>query len=176
MQLTIEGDKALQAAFDAYPTRTTRAMVRAQNRGIKAGATVMVRAVAQDTGLKSGDVRKALPVKEATSARPEAQLAASLKRILLSRWHARQTGRGVSYRLKGGRGRHPHAFIRTMRSGHVGVFVRQGKARLPIKELFGPSLGHVFQKYRPDGEARVVEMFRTTLDHELFVRSQGIVK
>ena len=104
-----------------------------------------------------------------------AQLAASLKRIPLIRWNARQVGRGVSYRLKGGRGRHPNAFIAAMRSGHRGVFVRGTTRGLPIKELFGPSLGHVFQKYRPEGEARVEEVFRTTLDHELVVRGRGIV-
>lgn len=177
MELVIEGDREITAAFDAYPARTSKAMVRALNRGITAGSTVMVRAIAQDTGLKSGDVKKALPMREASLSRPMAQLAASLQRIPLSRWNARQLTRGgVSYRLKGGRGRHPHAFIRTMRSGHVGVFVRKGKKRLPIKELFGPSLGHVFRKLRPAGEARVLEVFRTTLDHELFVRAQGIVK
>jgi hypothetical protein len=29
------------------------------------------------------------------------------------------------------------AFVATMKSGHVGIFRREGKARLPIKELRG---------------------------------------
>ena len=29
-----------------------------------------------------------------------------------------------------------------MRSGHAGVFLRAGKARLPIHELFGPNPAH----------------------------------
>jgi hypothetical protein len=173
MQLTIEGDGAIVAAFDAYPARTSRAMVRSLNRAIKSGSTLMVRAIAQDTGLRSTDVRKALPITEATISRPVAQLAASLKRIPLIQWKARQTRRGVSYRLKGGQGRHPHAFLATMKSGHEGVFARRGRARLEIDEQFGPSLGLVFRKYRPEGEARVVEMFRTNLDHEL-ARAAGV--
>jgi hypothetical protein len=80
----------------------------------------------------------------------------------------------VSYRLRGSRGRIPSAFIATMASGHTGVFARKTKKRLPIQELFGPSLGRVFAKYRPQGVARVLETFQKNFDHELaFAKSQG---
>ena len=39
----------------------------------------------------------------------------------------------------------PHAFISTMpKSGHKGVFLRAGKKRLPIRELFGGSVYDLF--------------------------------
>jgi hypothetical protein len=54
-------------------------------------------------------------------------------------------GQGVVYRLPGGRGSAPHAFIAKMKSGHVGVFQRfPGAKRLKIVELYGPSVPHVF--------------------------------
>ncbi|MFC3789579.1 phage tail protein [Paenibacillus sp. GCM10012307] len=34
----------------------------------------------------------------------------------------------------------PGAFVSSMGSGHVGVFKRQGKARTPIQELYGPAV------------------------------------
>jgi hypothetical protein len=178
MDITLVGDTEVDAALREYPKRATKAMVRAMNRAIASGRTVMVKAMAQDTGLKSGDIRKAIVMREATTSNPEARFATSLKRIPLIAFNARQTRSGVSYRMKGSRGKLPHAFIATVRTrgpvelglthkGHEGVFVRRGKGRLPIRELWGPSLGHVFGKYRPAGIARVREAFKTNFAHEM---------
>ena len=52
---------------------------------------------------------------------------------------ARQTKTGVTVRL---RGSYKSAFIAKMKSGHVGVMKREGTARLPIRELFGPNPAH----------------------------------
>jgi hypothetical protein len=133
----------------------------------------MVQRIAADTGLRSGDIKKAMALRNASAQSLEGRLAIGLKRIPLISFNARGQepsrgkGRGVSYRLKGGSGRIGNAFISTMRSGHRGVFVRVGKTRLPIRELFGPSLGHVFAKYRPEGIARVREAFATNFASEM---------
>ena len=83
-----------------------------------------------------------------------------------------------------------HAFFATMKSGHLGVFKRlreserkskgpSGKVawskNLPIDQLHGPSLGRVFKKYRPLGQARMQEAFDTTMNHELdrIITGQG---
>lgn len=192
MQLTITGADAIIAGCDKIPSSTTRALVRAMNRAMASARTVMVREIARDTGLKSKDVRDAMPFRKATSDRPQARLAAGLKRIPLYKFNARGPypsrgrGRGVTYRLaSGGRGRHPNAFIAKMTSmgvikstehatlspGHMGVFVRRTKTRLPIAELFGPSLGHVFRKFRPQGQAKLQEAFEKNFRHE-FDRAQ----
>lgn len=49
---------------------------------------------------------------------------------------ATQTSKGVRVRM---RGSYRSAFIAQMQSGHKGVMMREGKARLPIRELFGPN-------------------------------------
>lgn len=177
--VALEDTNALIADFRDFPGTTTKAMVRALNRAIGSGRTLMVREISKDTGLRSMDVRAALPMREATFDRPEARLAASLKRIPLIKFGARGPqpsrgrGTGVAYRLSGSRGRVPTAFIATMTSGHQGVFARKAKPRLPIRELFGPSLGHVFAKFRPAGVAKVQEAFAKNFSHELeFARSQ----
>jgi len=116
-----------------------------------------------------------------------ASLGASLKRISLMKFHAkgpiptRGKGRGVTYRLNGGKGRLAHAFIATMESGHQGVFerspgkfMRKSKTRQAIHEKYGPSIGQVFRKFRPVGLARALEVFQTNFDHELqFANSPG---
>jgi hypothetical protein len=183
MSVSIEGDNAVIADLGNMPEITTRAMVRAMNRAMASARTVMVRAVAADTGLTATAVRSAMTLREATFDRPEARLATTMKRIPLIDFRARGPepsrgkGRGVSYRLPHGRGRHPNAFIATMKSGHRGVFVRRGKGRLPIQELFGPSLGHVFAKYRPQGMQKLQEAFDSNFDHELqFAKERELKK
>ncbi|QKV20254.1 hypothetical protein [Oricola thermophila] len=59
--------------------------------------------------------------------------------IPLAKLSATQTSRGVYVRP---RGSYRHAFLATMASGHRGVFMRKGAARLPIRELFGPNPAH----------------------------------
>ncbi|MER8786868.1 phage tail protein [Mesorhizobium sp. M0983] len=59
--------------------------------------------------------------------------------ISLYKLGATQTAKGVRVRM---RGSYKSAFIAEMGSGHAGVFKRQGKARLPIRELFGPNPAH----------------------------------
>lgn len=57
----------------------------------------------------------------------------------------RQTRKGVTASINAGkRSLIPGAFIATMRSGHTGVFIRKGKARLPIRETFTTRVSDVF--------------------------------
>lgn len=183
MDITITGTPAIIEDFDAYPSKAQRVIVRALNRGIVAARTQIVRDVAKDIGMKVGDVRKAISQRNATLGSPEARLGAGLSRIPLIDFNAkgpvpsRGRGNGVSFRMGAGnpRTRLPNAFITRVtragedgvHSGHDGVFVRVTKKRLPIKQLFGPSLGHVFAKYRAAALARGEAMFMTTLEREL---------
>jgi len=186
MTIDVVNEDVVMAALQAMPSKVAKAAVRAMNRAITSSRTAMTREIARDTGLRSTAVRNAIPVRQATAAQPEAKISTSLRRIPLEKFRARGPepsrgkGRGVSYRLPGGSGgRLPHAFLATMQSGHRGVFKRSTEKfmrdqrpgwkqkRPAIIELFGPSLGHVFEKHRPLGIQRLVEAFHTNFDHEL---------
>ena len=54
-----------------------------------------------------------------------------------------------------------------------GVFIRKAKARLGIQELFGPSLGRVFGKFREAGIQRGREVLVANLQHELDYAGTG---
>lgn len=182
IQVTIGGVEAVTAHLAARLANLPIAEVRAINRTIGSVRTVMVRLIAEDVGLKQKDVRDALRMQQASLSRPEAILAAKLKRIPLIDFQAtgpepsRGKGRGVSYKLSGGRSRIQNAFIATMPSGHRGVFVRKAKARLGIREAFGPSLGHVFAKHTAAGIARGREVLVANLKHEIEFASGGSVE
>lgn len=147
--------------------RAPRAIARALNRAAVSTRTAMVRAVARDIGLPVGTVREATRTENAIPTNLTARVIARGSRIPLIDFRARQTKSGVSARLAGGAGKYPHAFIATMRSGHRGVFRRSGPRRLPITELHGPSIVHVFNKHREAGiEAGEASLVKN-LTHEL---------
>lgn len=197
MELEIQGLDAILVDFAGAPLKVQRAGLRATNRALLAARTITIQRMTADTGLKAKDLRERIWIKEAVDSRPEGRVGTSLKRIPLSAFDARGPqpsrgrGKGVSYRaLGGGRKRQADAFIATVRGalpsgvisgGHVGVFKRAARLErksagawsknLPIKQLYGPSLGHVFAKYRAEGLARAEEMFRATFARELSFRS-----
>jgi hypothetical protein len=150
-----------------FPFAIRRALLRAGN----SGRSVMVKAIAEDTGLPQKQIRDEIKVNVVGDS--GVQLEVQGRRIPLIAFKARGPepsrgkGRGVSYRLPGGRGRAETAFIATMRSGHRGVFKRVTKARLPVVELRGPSLAKVFEKFLPLGAARAQEALTTNLRSEI---------
>lgn len=182
MDVTVTGTPEIISDFDNFGSKAQRAIVRALNRGILAAETQIGRDIAKDTGIKVSDVRSSLRSKKATLGVPEAKVAAGLKRIPLIKFGARGPepsrgrGRGVTFKLAGSRGRLEHAFIATMPTGHRGVFLRAGRQssrnpkREAIEEKFGPSLGHVFAKYRAAALRRGQQVFAETLDREIAFR------
>jgi len=164
--------KAAEAKLAALGSRAPQVVARSLNRAAMSGRTAMARVVSKDMGLKVGDVRERITMRDATPARLSVTLFASAKRLPLILFRATGPepsfgrGRGVGATL-GGRKRYPRAFLATMGSGHRGVFERRGKLRLPIYELFGPSIALVFKKHEQVGIDRAMEMLGKNLGHEL---------
>lgn len=180
ISLTFDIDK-VTANIERLQRDHPSAIVRALNRSIASGRTIMAREMSKDVGLKVGDVRDQMRIVEAAQDRLEAKLIASGKRIPLIAFKARGPeptrgrGRGVSYKIGPQSKTLKDAFIATMGSGHRGVFRRVGSARksrgawslnLPVVELKGPSLPKVFLKFRPIGLARAAEQLRKNLVSE----------
>lgn len=136
--------RVLRELRDQSPVAVSRAL----NRTITNVQTGARREISADTGLPVRRVGHAMKLERATRSKLRAALQVRGARIPLIDFKARQTRKGVSYRLPTGRGSLPGGFIARMRSGHVGVFKRVGKSRLPIGEKFGPSLPRVFLQAR----------------------------
>jgi hypothetical protein len=94
----------------------------------------------------------------------------SRKPIPIAEYPHRQTRSGVTVAIKtAGRVLIKSAFVATMRSGHEGVFLRLGKSRLPIKELFTTRVSDVFGDTGmvPSVLAQALGKFDTTFDRVL---------
>jgi hypothetical protein len=163
-------------------------LARALNRAGTSGKTAMVRAIAQDTGMTSRFVARDIKLDRASRTQPVVVVTVEGQRLPLIAFGARGPepsrgrGRGVSYISEGGmRKRIPNAFIATVGiGGHRGVFVRSpraktlkrrgpkpNRAQLPITELLGPSIPHVFEKKFPIFRAAAEESLLSNLKHEI---------
>lgn len=146
----------LSQAFKKIEQAHEKAAIRALNRTAASVRTASVRAMARDLGVPQKPVRDATTIRRAAPGRNFAEVVAKGKRIPLRDFKARQTRKGVSYRIGQARKLILGGFIARMASGHVGVFTRAGRERLPIQEKFGPSIPRVFSRRRIYAAMRTV--------------------
>jgi len=116
-------------------------------RAIRAAAN---RSVRFRKRMKAGAVSRGLLLRMPRSVRSlsdlEWRVDVSGKAVPLAAYPHRQGKRGVSVAVnKGARKVIPSAFVARMKSGHVGIFRRTTKARLPIEELFSSRISDVIQ-------------------------------
>jgi hypothetical protein len=92
-------------------------------------------------GIPANMIADACEVRRASATDLDAQLIVTGKAIQMIVFQPTWTHEGgVLLRIAGKDEQYRHAFIRTVRHGHVGVFERKGRERLPIRELYGPSI------------------------------------
>jgi hypothetical protein len=124
----------LSKQFERLPEKIkTSVTAKAMRRVAQMGATQVVKRAAERINIPQKFVR------ERTSAfqrQNEGVIYVRSDWIELYKLGARQTRTGVTVRA---RGSYQSAFIAKMKSGHVGVFMREGSARLPIQQLHGPN-------------------------------------
>jgi len=114
-------------------------------RAMKAESSRMIR---ERKRFKVAHVNRALPLSFPSSKeimRLAWRMDVSGALVPVSAYSHRQTRKGVSVAInRGSRSLVRSAFVATMKSGHRGVFLRKGKARLPIKEAFTTRVSDVF--------------------------------
>jgi len=178
MEVEIKFDKKklarVQALLKGIPGALPRVMSRAINKTTLAARTRIVRAIAAEIKVKQKTIRQRISLDRATYTRWQAKLHITGRRIPLIYFGARQMAGGdIRYQINptGGpttisydKESNP-VFIGTLKSGHRGVFRRLGK-RLPITELFGPSIPAVYEK-APGLAARMLKEAYRDLDKNI---------
>lgn len=154
-----------------------RALVAALNRTAEAARTVSIRAVQADVGASSQKSIRAnifidkafvskFDRKRRLESRVEARSGKKDRIPIIELSPSRRTPakrRLATAGITWGSTRNliPGAFVGRMLSGHIGVFKRLAKARLPIAELFGPSVAHVF------GKRKIIKAMEKVVDERL---------
>lgn len=115
-----------------------RAFARAINHEMAKANTAVKRSLRDETGIKTGDISKALKRTRAKSARLTAEIIARGGAMPLKYFAARQFKYGVRAKPWNKPQRFKSAFIVKSLGGNV--FRREGKKRLPIAILWGPAI------------------------------------
>lgn len=143
-----------------------RAAMRALNRTGQQTETQGVRAVARDMGLTNRAVRSRLTRKKATPKRLTFILDAfGAPKNIASFKASRQTKRGVSSQAYGIRRIYPRTFL--LRGSRGGAMKRLGKARTPIRPVWGPGVASSFEKFTNMLRATARSRFPRNLDQAL---------
>lgn len=144
VRVTDTFDKLERAFRDLVPVeRRNAAYARAINKAVAQARTQWVRFIVKSTQLPYGYVRSATVVFNASAARPTATLTVSGRYLTLFRYALAAGGKPFllpSGVVAGRWGMHRGAFIAKMPNGHIGIFARTSKKRLPLKQLYGPSV------------------------------------
>jgi len=170
-------------------------MGKVQSRAVNKSLTT-VRAAAVDLlyaelNLRKTDIRNSFAIYKASYTAPSGSVVSSSRPVPLAKFvGTRQLarGRGVSVQIKrtGSREVLRHAFMGTMKSGHVGVFERESytkrpyreffpyaklpeRFRLPIEEMFSLRITDEYGKEAILGQVmqRAGEVYQSNFEHEL---------
>lgn len=158
------------------PEGAPKAVSRALNRASVTAKNEMARKAREKYYVKQRDLTTTIKINKAAPDSLTAEVKSEGKAIALSKFKINpsrpQPGRRapIAARVKrGGGGAIGSGFVARMRSGHIGVFTRAGRRRLPIKERYGPSVPQMLgnEEVMEHAGNKASEMFEKRLDHEI---------
>jgi len=155
IRIKTPGLKKVERMFARQPRTIKRIMYRSINRAGTQTKGKMARLIKDRYNLLLKHIRQCLILIKPSYNRWVAEIRVRDKRIPLGNFAARKTARGASYQIERSQGRkqlkyrpEDRVFFSKLPSGHKGIFKRRGKNRLPIVELFGPSIGGILANKR----------------------------
>jgi len=161
----VQLDKAIRV-FSGMPDMQRKIHQQAMNKAATGVRTDMARAAQQEVTAAYGKMLASISIKKATSADPSAYVRSEGKVMPLSYYKVSQMKTGIKVQVL--KSSTPtvikHAFLATMKGGHKGAFWRKYKDkrkpvnkkmnygalpikfRLPIEQLFGPSIPDILKR------------------------------
>jgi len=147
-----------------------KAQASAINRSLTTARAEIVRAVRKEYVIKAEDVRNTIKVSNASAANPIGRVKSMGGPIPLVKFDTSK-GNPVLARVKKTGAKKPikHAFKQTMKNGYQGIFLRAGKDRYPLKQLYGPSIPQMVgnENVMKSVEEKAIEILDKRLNHEI---------
>ena len=172
-----------QKLLVAFPDGVKKAVNSALKKASVSGQSYAAKAISNSYVLKSADFKKYSTANRkyiTQNGVTSINIVFKGKRIPLSRFAVSVNANGsVSAHVKKESGAKilTHAFWATVGDGqHVGVFERETKKRLPIKEKFGPSIPEMMNanaQVKEDVSGKIKEAFDKNIDHEILAVMNG---
>ena len=174
IQLEVKSDDdRLVRQMNADVRSIPKILSQAVNKTITKAATVADVEIRKTLNVKQRTVKGKFTIFKSNSRKQTARLKVLGGAFPLINFNAKQTKKGVTFKVKKNKGRKilKGAFIATMQRGHKGVFLRKFKKRLkgkkralPIEEAFSTNIFHAFTNKQVT--AALVAMGRDTFFKE----------
>ncbi len=165
-------DRAMQILAGLGETVTRKAVSSAIRRAMDSARAELKRSVTQEYTLSQKTFLANVWYKNSVKNDYSVSVAYCGHVIPLINFNTKVSSDGrVTAQVK--RSSTPQALTRAFKSevnGHVGIFEREGDERLPIKELYGPSVPQMMYSNEEVLDAatdKAVEVFDQRLDHEI---------
>ena len=134
----------ITAAFGTASRQQPLVLKRAVAKTARWVHTRVIRQASSATGLRQRTIKsRFVRLTLNRGGEPAALIKVMDKPIRLSELHPRQTETGVSYKVGGAGQERVHAFRAVMPTGHLGVFLRRGRKRLPIETQYEFAVGRL---------------------------------
>jgi len=162
--------RALEKEVKGHQRKLRRAGARALNKTATKGRNVSSRVIRKTLNLKAKTVKDQLKVTRATPDNHRSTVQGRYKPVPLIKFNGvRQTKKGVTVRMRKDKPRmvFKGAFIARMPSGHIGVFRRTSRSRLPIKQIYGPPVSKIMGDKLPEIINQTAPDLEKTLAHEI---------
>ena len=143
MDLDVRADmkKTMRHLTDVQQKKVPVATSRAINRAVSKVRTETRRDVSRRMGVQQKHIKGSFAIRRASRYVLSGVLTSRGRPIKLIYFKGtRQLKAGVKSSAYGKSRTHPGTFIANVGAGHRGAFRRKGSGRLPIKELYGPSV------------------------------------
>lgn len=147
IELDKEAHEKLVKLLDFVGKKANNVLCRTVNATLMNCKTQTSKKIGEHVNLKARVIKEHFWVTRATLSSLHSGIEVSGQRIPLHRssganYGAKQTEGGVTFQVRYDKGKETfrHAFIRTMRSGHIGVFMRKEPGGRAIREVYGPSI------------------------------------
>ena len=189
LEVDLKGIEELKRELD--PKKFQKAIIRALDRTAKQGKVEAQRVIRSEYNIKSKDISSHIKT-DIHPSKMQAVITAKGSVLPLKLFDPRQVIErvdkksgglysklrkatpgsrgvaGITVMVKHGQRRLVKGgFMAKMQSGHIAIFKRIDKARLPIRELFSVSVPKAFEKTIETVKKRVFEQWEKNITHEL---------
>jgi len=160
----------VERLLGGIPGALPKAQASAINRSLTTARAEIVRAVRKEYVIKAEDVRGTIKVTNATASAPIGRIKSMGGPIPLIKFDVSKDN-PVRARVKKTGAKKPikHAFLQTMKNGYKGVFIRAGKERYPLKQLYGPSIPQMVgnENVMKSVEEKAIDTLDKRINHEI---------
>jgi hypothetical protein len=176
--------KEVEKQLGQFKGKAPTAISRALNRAAANAKTNASKKAREEYIVKASDIKSSINISKATKSKLGASVVSKGERLGLHKFKVspkaprhKNPPKSLKVSVKKGSGKKLlHAFIADINGGKV--FERTSKARLPIRQLYGPAipqmLGNVSVKNYIESES--AKVFNQRLEHEIKNILEGVTK